>query len=152
MAGRGGPRPRGGIEVRLVYDHMPTISRSARYKASQIVRDTAFSILLLARHAMMGPKHGNVCQKPGRTPSAGRVHQASAPGEAPAIDLGNLINSLDVEIVSDLTARVTVGAEYGSPLEFGTVDGKIAPRPYLRPAVAQMRAAFFRAIREVVHG
>ena len=146
MARRGGPRPRGGIEVRLVYDHMPTISRSARYKASQIVRDTAFSILLLARHAMMGPKHGKVYQK------AGRVHQASAPGEAPAIDLGNLLNSLAVEIVSDLTARVTVGAEYGSPLEFGTVDGKIAPRPYLRPAVAQMRAAFFRAIREVVHG
>lgn len=146
MARRGGPRPRGGIEVRLVYDHMPTISRSARYKASQIVRDTAFSILLLARHAMMGPKHGKVYQK------AGRVHQPSAPGEAPAIDLGNLINSLAVEIVSDLTARVTVGAEYGSPLEFGTVDGKIAPRPYLRPAVAQVRAAFFRAIREVVHG
>jgi hypothetical protein len=136
---------RGGIEVRLVYDHMPTISRSARYKASQIVRDTAFSILLLARHAMMGPKHGKVYQKPGR------VHQASAPGEAPAIDLGNLINSLNVEIVSDLTARVTVGAEYGSPLEFGTVDGRVAPRPFLRPAAAQVRAAFFRAIREVVH-
>ena len=137
---------RGGVEVRLVYDHMPTISRSARAKASQIVRDTAMSILLLARHSMMGPKHGKVYQK------AGRVHQASAPGEAPAIDLGNLLNSLNAVPVTDLTWRVTVGAEYGLPLESGTVNGKIAPRPFLRPAVAQMKDAFFRAIREVIRG
>ena len=64
-------------------------------------------------------------------------HQASAPGEAPAVDTGNLKNSIVAEPVGDGTRNwmVSVGAEYAAYLELGTVD--IEPRPYMRPAAEE---------------
>jgi HK97 gp10 family phage protein len=63
-------------------------------------------------------------------------HQASAPGEPPAIDTGNLVNSIKTELVSSneqsALAQVGTGVEYAEPLEFGT--SRIAPRPFMRPA------------------
>jgi len=65
-------------------------------------------------------------------------HRASAPGEAPATDTGALVRSIRVEHTPGTgTARVVVGAEYAAKLEFGTRT--IAPRPFLRPAVAKTR-------------
>jgi hypothetical protein len=61
-----------------------------------------------------------------------RTHQASAPGQPPAVDLGYLVNSIATVRVSKLTTAVVVYAEYGIYLEMGTV--RMAPRPYLEPA------------------
>ena len=86
--------------------------------AQRIVRD--------AQVAIMSP------------PKSGRVygsHQASAPGEAPATDTGNLANSGTVRRVGWLHFECVFSAEYAQALEFGTPSGKILPRPFLRPAV-----------------
>ena len=69
-----------------------------------------------------------------------KIHQASAPGEAPANDLGNLQRSINIiagkpGIVTE--ASVTANAEYASWLENGTLDGKIAPRPFLTPSMVE---------------
>jgi hypothetical protein len=80
---------------------------------------------------------GNAKQKK----AAGKkVHQASAPGEAPANDLGNLQRSINIiagkpGVVTE--ASVTANAEYASWLENGTLDGKIAPRPFLTPSMVE---------------
>ncbi len=64
---------------------------------------------------------------------ARKKHQASAPGDAPAVDTGALVNSIKTE--ADGSNRVLVGtnSEYAEPLEFGTA--RMAARPFLRPAI-----------------
>lgn len=63
-------------------------------------------------------------------------HRASAPGETPAVDTGNLVNSIMSELVSssdtDALANVGTGVEYAEFLEFGT--SRMEARPFMRPA------------------
>jgi hypothetical protein len=80
-------------------------------------------------------------------------HTASAPGESPARDSGELVRKLRVvpakTVDTDPTAMVISAAEYAAALEFGTE--RIAPRPYMRPAYAanieKIRAAVKLALR-----
>jgi HK97 gp10 family phage protein len=95
--------------------------------------------------SMQEPKHGRTYA---RTKS-GKSHTASAPGEAPAIDFGALINSLHARLVSGLSgpeAEVFTNAEYGKALEFGT--SKMRARPFMRPA-ADKREPILEAVRVV---
>lgn len=79
-----------------------------------------------------GKKTGNVYRR------RGVVHQASAPGEAPAIDTGTLVSRSRTEYSADGTVgRLIFSTEYAPRLEFGTETLK--PRPFLRPAVAAKR-------------
>lgn len=61
------------------------------------------------------------------------VHIASAPGEAPAVDTGTLIGSIQMVQESTLTAKVGTAVEYASYLEIGT--RKMQPRPVWRKTV-----------------
>ena len=72
-------------------------------------------------------------------------HQASAPGEPPAPDNSDLLNSAAMETLS-AAVIVGVGAEYGADLEFGTAT--IEPRPFMRPA-AETVVARWRGSRAV---
>jgi phage gpG-like protein len=63
------------------------------------------------------------------------THQASAPGEAPAIDTGAYVNSIQTTEIKD-GAEVGTNMEYGPFLEFGT--GRIAKRPHFTPAVERI--------------
>lgn len=62
-------------------------------------------------------------------------HIPSSPGEPPAVRTGNLRDSTVAE-KHDNYATIDVGAEYAEWLEFGT--SKIAPRPFVRPAVQRL--------------
>jgi hypothetical protein len=70
-----------------------------------------------------GPKTGRLYRRPGRAP-----HQASAPGQAPANDTGNLANSLDYN-VQRIRLEVGERAPYAIFLEDGT--RKMKPRPHM---------------------
>ena len=61
-----------------------------------------------------------------------RTHIASAPGEAPASDTGNLVSNIMVERESENIVNVVSKAFYSMFLEFGT--SKILPRPFMFPA------------------
>lgn len=78
-----------------------------------------------------GPKTGRIYRR--ENPS--RIHQASAPGEAPADDLGNLKNSITVSPSTrhNVPAKVGSPLPYAADLEHGTP--KILPRPWLWPAI-----------------
>ncbi len=66
------------------------------------------------------------------------LHQASAPGEAPASDTGALVQSGTViRDPANLAARVNYSVSYAASLEFGTE--RMEPRPFLRPSLDFMR-------------
>src|SRR5699024_5479947 len=92
-----------------------------------------------------------------RTPSMGRTyvqhtpfyktHTASAPGDAPNIDTGRLVNSLTVTRSGALTAEVLANVEYAAWLELGTRN--MAARPFMTPGVEQERPKYERGLREL---
>jgi len=89
-----------------------------------------------------GPKTGKIYKR------NGVEHQASAPGEPPATDTGNLVNSLDVEHVKPMLYRVNVEAEYAPYLEYGT--SRIAPRPFLQPSFEEQRDDFKHGVDALI--
>lgn len=70
-----------------------------------------------------------------------RVVVASAPGEAPANDLGLLASSITFRLFSTSAMTAYVGSDlyYALDLELGTAQ--IAPRPFLFPAFREAVAA-----------
>lgn len=70
-------------------------------------------------------------------------HQASAPGEAPAEDMGKMSRSIQVRMATDGLSGVVV-ARGMSLLEYGT--RKVAARPFLFPALLRQRSAIFTTI------
>lgn len=76
-------------------------------------------------------------------------HQASAPGETPAVDTGVYVNSISTELVSSsdtsALAQTGTGQERGEWLEFGT--SKMAARPHFRPAYDNNVAAITETVR-----
>lgn len=101
------------------------------------------------KQSMRGPKHGLtygrgvskwIRQGGKKIAAAVRIHRASAPGEAPAIDYGVLVNSIRSRLAQPGLSEVAIGAKYGRPLEYGTRN--MAARPFVRPAVEAVRKFF----------
>lgn len=74
--------------------------------------------------------------RPGTGRRYGR-HVASAPGQAPAVDQGQLRQSITALKVEPFRWRVGTNVEYALYLEFGSQ--RVAPRPFIRPAVEAVR-------------
>jgi HK97 gp10 family phage protein len=91
-------------------------------KGVELVRSIAIQSI------QSGAKTGRVYQR------RGVVHQASAPGQPPASDTGRLVNSIVTSYdIEQLSGTVQAGTEYAPYLEYGTA--KMAPRPFMRPAL-----------------
>lgn len=105
-----------------------------RKDIGQIIRNVAFAIEAEMKQLMTGPKSGRQYRR------GSRIHTASAPGEAPAVDTGFLINSIQTTIKSDTEAVIEIPAEYAEGLEFGT--SKVAARPFVRPAITGVLKRF----------
>jgi len=90
----------------------------------------------------------------GATKSERRKYR-SKPGEPPHRDTGTLLRGIGYELVGNDTARVGVkkAVKYGYWLEYGTSkkDGtsKMAPRPFLRPALAKSRKKIVKIFKDV---
>jgi len=87
--------------------------------------------------------------KSGRTYRRGKkgVHTASAPGEAPATDTGQLVNSIQSQREGRASWAVNVLDPKGRMLETGT--RRILPRPFLKPALEKVRKPFYAAVRKL---
>lgn len=73
--------------------------------------------------------------------------QAAAASRAP-VDTGFLRNSIQAVKVGPAFWRVTVGAEYGLYVEYGT--RYMGAQPYFFPAIAQVGPTFVAAMRGIV--
>ena len=98
--------------------------------ASQTIRKVALSIESDMKLLMRLPKTGRAYK---RGKGGTRTHIASAPGEAPAVDTGNLIGSIDTFHPSETLSEVRIPPEYALYLEKGT--SRMKPRPFVRPAI-----------------
>ena len=72
-----------------------------------------------------------------------RTHKASKAGESPATDTGQLVRSITTSVdyqakTFKLIASASL-APYARALEYGTADGRIAARPFMRPALIAKR-------------
>lgn len=98
-------------------------------------------------HEYPVPGTGTIDPETGRRKrGTGRTYTASAPGEPPAIRTGEYAAAWQVTpavvtgdkvIAAAVNDRKTEGGQHfiGVILEYGTTDGKIAPRPHIRPAL-----------------
>lgn len=112
-----------------------TMESKARTLALETAAEIAGTIILSFQEA----KSGRVYIRDGR------VHQASAPGESPAVDTEALINSVKVSRPTAgrvIRVEVSENVPYAAGLELGT--SRIAPRPHMVPAFEKHRATFIR--------
>ncbi len=148
------------VVTKLMVNRLPEITTTLRPRVSAVVRKVAADISTRAQNSMTGEKSGRIYLRPRNTKAVAAkrtakrklaasdyiAHQASAPGEAPAIDTGTLKGSIRVEMEPrDLVAIVGTDVEYAPHLEFGT--SRMAPRPYLGPAAEAVRPSFEAAMR-----
>ena len=83
----------------------------------------------------------------------GSIHQASAPGESPANLTGDLRDSIYAETTSPYRLQLIADENYAPHaiwMEFGTEDGRIAPRPFIRPTGKAMAREVVQAIQRGV--
>ena len=112
--------------ITVVHNELDQIADALTNGAAEIALKTAEWIAGEAKRSMGEEKTGRAYVRGKKT------HVASAPGEAPAIDTSNLVNSVFAEQVERTNAIVYTGVEYAVPLEFGSV--KMAKRPFFTPA------------------
>lgn len=127
------------VVVRIVENRFPEIARQLRREASAAVRAECFEIEADIKAQMSGTKSGRIYG----------AHQASAPGEAPAVDEGALIGSVMTEASPGSTSGyVYTDKDYALHLEFGTVH--IAPRPAWIPAAERAAPRFRQRVEQLL--
>jgi len=90
------------------------------------------------------------------------AHHPSLPGNPPAPDTGNLRESIRYEVYNNdgnvygIVGTTQKNPDYGLYLEYGTSDGRIAPRPWLRPAMRKnndfIRTTIAKAVKDTLTG
>lgn len=122
--------------VSIRNNRFPAIIRALPQAAHDIVEETVFGIETTIKTGMAAAKSGAWYDD----------HQASAPGEMPAIDLTALVNSIQTE-VSGSEGVIFTNQEYSPHLEYGTVN--MLPRPFMTPAAEAERGPFMRKMRNL---
>lgn len=133
------------IKTVILYNKLPAIAASLAPYARKVIIKTIEDIENISKDSMQGPKSGREYPSKGR-----KMHQASAPGEAPAIDTGNLVNSIQSKMIGATTGIVFTNTEYAPPLEYGS--SKMAARPFFLPAAKAAYPAFVQAMKGIIRG
>lgn len=79
----------------------------------------------------------------------GKGHVASAPGEAPNWDTGELANNITTRKVGPMQAHTASEAAHSDPLENGT--SRMAARPFMSPSTTNKRAEVIEDVTDVVN-
>jgi len=132
------------VEIVITDNRIPELKVKFPNLVQAIIDKTAMDVQRFAIELMQMPKSGRTYKR------GSKSHQASAPGEAPAIDTGNLANSIQVKHPKKLLATVGPGdVEYAVPLEFGSENGKLMARPFMGPAAEKARPNFIQALTQL---
>jgi HK97 gp10 family phage protein len=120
------------------------VLRKAETELQEPIKDTLKGGAQLIRgEAIKSIQSGSKTGRTYKRYNPTRTHKASAPGEAPASDTGNLVSNIMVEDKGD-SIEVQSNAEYSKFLEYGT--SKMEARPFLFPAYEMSREKIVQAI------
>jgi HK97 gp10 family phage protein len=123
----------------------------AKREGTRAMRATAEAVRSTAIRSMQSDSKTGTTYLRGKGQNLSTTHQASAPGQSPAVDTGGLIRSARVE-ARDMSATLVFGAEYASDLEYGTT--KMAARPFLAPAIQAnqntMRDEVLKSLKNII--
>jgi hypothetical protein len=137
---------RGGelMPVTVVQNNLAEIARQMEIDAARATLQTAIFITNDAKNEMRKPKSGR---------TYGR-HRASAPGEAPAVDTSNLINSFGAEQIEGGNAVAYNTAETAPHLEYGahTNGHNMAARPFMTPAAFRAVEVLWKLMKNALAG
>ncbi len=119
-----------GIEIVFVSnlkDVIGKIDETAKARMNEAVN----TVRNHAVETLSGSRSGKTYKVPGTQ----TTYTASAPGEPPAVQTGELSQSIATEVEGegrDIVGRVGTDKKQGLMTEFGTKN--MAPRPWLRPS------------------
>ena len=120
------------------------VLRKAETELQEPIKDTLKGGAQLIRgEAIKSIQSGSKTGRTYKRYNPTRTHRASAPGEAPASDTGNLVSNIMVQEKGD-SIEVQSNAEYSKFLEYGT--SKMEARPFLFPAYEMSREKIVQAI------
>jgi len=127
----------GGANLILALNNF---SKEMEAELTSAVQDTAERVRTgVVRSIQKGPKTGRVYQR-------GAIsHRASAPGQAPATDQGDLASSYH-RVDGRLVSAVGSGLDKAPMLEFGT--SKMQARPHLFPALEAQRPYYVERLKK----
>lgn len=128
------------MALRRGFNHFPQIRRALPRAVTGVVVAAMGNIRERAIGSMGGAKSGRTYG----------THQASAPGEAPAILFGQLSNSIDTQLTGATSGIVFSSDEKAPHLEFGTTH--MEPRPFFGPAAAEERPEYQAAMAAALRG
>jgi phage gpG-like protein len=130
------------------FNKLPEITSKLGQNLMKALDEGATILADETKLSMRGEKHGRYY----KVSKTGKPHRASAPGEAPAIDTGALVNSITIasSLSEKFTRMVGTNQEQAEILEFGSPGGKIAPRPFLRPAAIKKKDTVVGRIQKAV--
>lgn len=98
--------------------------------------------------------HADAVESVQRGPKTGHTygnHQASAPGEPPATDKGDLVRGITIVTEPDgKEASIVSKADYSWSLEFGTTN--MEPRPFMQPALDKNIPEITRQLQNLTRG
>lgn len=127
-----------GLKVTVGANRFKQISERLEAEAAELVSETIDRVVENIEDAMELPKFGNVYGN----------HQASEPGEPPAIDTGDLVDSVRTSMESPTSGTIEYTSDHAAAMEYGTVY--IEPRPFLRPALDSERPIFRRGVQKLL--
>ena len=113
------------MKATVTYNPAEMIS-AVKPQAAPIIRDATEFLRLLMIASFGTAKHGR----------PGRFRQASAPGEAPAIQTGNMFRNLLLSFPAWNIGELTINTPYARILE------EEKDRPFVRPAIDQLIGRF----------
>ena len=134
------------MSVTVEFNHIPLVEALIHAEVQRILSEEPIEIVNDVRSQMNEPKSGRIYKR------RSVEHRASAPGQAPAIDTGALVNSLIWNKLGTTGAEVIEGVEgknYAHALEFGRPEHNLAPRPHMKPAANRAKQRITKSFREL---
>lgn len=104
---------------------------AARKRAEDALQKAGLHLENAIKKKLTGQRHGRVYPRGKGTP-----HTASAPGEPPAVDTGQLRSSItnsgvEKRLKGGMAIRVGTNQEKARDLEYGNRRRRLAPRPFM---------------------
>lgn len=124
------------VKIVISYNRFPSIKRKLLSEVDYIAEETGVDMQNHILEEMTAPKSGRMYG----------THQASAPGEYPAVWFGELFDSITVK-KTPRQVRLIVNAKHGVYLEYGTVH--MAPRPFIAPAARWAKKRFVTLLQSL---